>query len=457
MRNKFAFFILTCSFTFRSWLDRNEAPRLINKQTDTKLNDLFLFYFISDPNPKYTCDKITFEEIRKVYDQHSNSSIPSPLNQAAFIAPLNFLEFKPWSNQGFTLTTWLKIDPNQTDKNASFNESVDASTDTKNSTDYNIHSPYCNQSRVHLLSVGTNSLLLSIYICKSDVNTLYFHLTNPNVAQTTRTLSKSNSEHFRCMDTSPTKIRCGKRKCLCSTSTRRRVTRNGNLIPNGNDEHRKKGKNFHADNDGNNCVEPSTSTGGLNNSNMLSQTIQTTKLALKSSLSHFNLFSSGRGGDFSSEFNLMGYPLELKGVKLHSNKWMLFSMSASFTGMEIQLHVKLDSSQSYVIKMPCSYSQINSKWEKFKVLCIGNKTENLFGEPMSPTTEDNQCFKYCLSNVLLFRKSLRDDTMLANLYALGPDCVNFSHCQVNIYIISICCETFSVLSSNFKTLRRSEI
>lgn len=385
---------------------------------------------------------MVFDEIKKSYDHLTSQEIRSPLTQAAYIAPLNFMNFKPWSYEGFTLSSWLRINPNQTPRTDIFDAALNlnGNSDENRTTDPDLCSPHCfYRNKVHLLSVGTSSLLLSIYICITDVNTLYFQLTNPS-AQPPKNMTKSNSDFFRNADgTLKSKT---KPRCMCSLMKRRRGVRNGDVnnmeVKDGKKRNR---RTVTIDNDANGCAQASCSATNPS-SNVFSQTINNTKLALKSSLSHFNLFSSGRNNDLDTDFNLMGYPLELKGVKLYKNKWMLFSMTTSFTGTDIQLQVKIDNSQTFVVNLPCSHSQINSKYEKFKVICIGSKVE-VPAETISDTTSsddsfntsintiaEKQAFKYSLSNVLLFRKGMNDKEILANLYALGPDCVNFTQCQV---------------------------
>lgn len=414
--------------------------------TKSLLNKCVLILFVSlDDNVKFTCDKVIFEDIKKIQDQLDSQKIRSALTQAAYIAPLNFMDFKPWSIDGFTLTSWLHINEMSTTRSdfldtTHINGIANGHLDDSRIIDPDLCSPHCfYRNKVHLFSVGTSSLLLSIYICVNDVNTLYFQLTNPS-AQPPRNMVKSSSDYFR--HDSTLKGR-SKPQCVCTLMKRRRSARNGDCPIDGGREGRKKNrKTVTIDTGVNGCIQTSTAASG---SNVLSQTIHTTKLALKSSLSHFNLFSSGRNNDLDSEFNLMGYPLELKGVKLNKNKWMLFSMATTFTGTDIQLTVKIDNSQSFVVNIPCSHSQINSKYEKFKVLCIGSKVE-MAPENMSDTTSssnesintsmntlaEKQAFKYSMSNVLLFRKGLTDREILANIFALGPDCVNFTQCQVRM-------------------------
>lgn len=106
--------------------------------------------------------------------------------------------------------------------------------------------------------------------------------------------------------------------------SRKRHQRNGDVASDGKEGKRKNKKTVTIETEANGGAQPSVSSSNGIGSNVLSQTLHNTKQALKSSLS--SLFSSNRNNDLDSEFNLMGYPLELKNAKLQKNKWMLLSV-----------------------------------------------------------------------------------------------------------------------------------
>lgn len=379
------------------------------------------------------------------------------MTQAAYISPLNYINFKPWSNEGFTLTSWLRISPNQVASSIDtddFKGSIDIANgildDDFQYNDSCSHNCFY-RNKLHLLSVGTNSLLLSIYLSANDVNTFHFQLTNPS-AQVGKAITKSHSDNFRCPENALSRSR--KARCICSTMKKRRMAKNAVSFHNDAKQNKKRDKeNIHNHSNGDRvsdksspeqttAVSAATSTSTTTtttSSNVLSATIQTTRMALKSSLSHFNLFTSTRNNDAEVESNFVGFPIELKGVKLHKNRWTLFSMSSSFTGTEIRLQIRLDNSTVFVVNMPCSHSNINARWEKFKIICIGHKYNaasdqasslNTTGKSSISSQSEAEGFTYSLSNILLFRKRVIDDELLHNLYAFGPDCVNFTQCQV---------------------------
>lgn len=49
--------------------------------------------------------------------------------------------------------------------------------------------------------------------------------------------------------------------------------------------------------------------------------------------------------------------------------------------------------------------------------------------------DDFDGLNYSLANVMVFKKSLTQPEVLANLVALGPDCNNLTHCHVSLNTI----------------------
>lgn len=388
---------------------------------------------------------MTFENIKKICNSHEQHKIKSPFSQAAYIAPLGDLSFKPWSKDGFTVTSWLRL-------NSDLGTATDCQKDI-NARSHDVDEEVTNQSsgictqqclcknKQHFISIGTSAMVLSIYLCVTNVNTMYFQLTNPNV-QFHKGISKSHSEHFRCSETTVVANGSKKSKCTCSSSKKRRGSKKDSTL---HHETRHSRKTKIKENHSKESSEEQSST-----SNVLSATINTTRLALKSSLSHFSLFSANRHNDKEADTDLIGFPVEMKGIKLYKNRWTLFSVSSTYTGTDVQVQIYIDNSPVTTIDLPCPHVQIDAKREKFSILCIGHRhstststtptkikdigSPEITLDPPVHSEIDAPSFKYSLSNVLLFRKRAIDKEILANLYALGPDCVNFAQCQVsNLY------------------------
>lgn len=369
--------------------------------------------------------------------------IKSPFTQAAYIVPLNDLCFKPWTKDGFTFTSWLRLNSDQgldDIHNEQPHSTLDASEFDKINHDTNICSQHCVcRNKQHFISIGTNVMMLSIYLCVTNVNTMYFQITNPSVA-THKGISKSHSEHFRCVDSVVVAngTKNAKNQPYNASNKRRRNYKKDNPINNDATPTRPNRKPRSKENHKKIIAEP-TSTSNV---------LAATRMALKSSLSHFNLFSLNRQHDKENESNAVMCPIEIRGVKLHKNRWTLFSLAANFSDGEIQLQIFIDNIPSARINLPCSNFPNDTKKDKISVMCIGHK----HSQPPTPLTPlikikdstspdfiqeaadfEAHSFRYSLSNVLLFRHKALDKEMLANLYALGPDCVNFAQCQVNFF------------------------
>lgn len=351
------------------------------------------------------------------------------------------MSFKPWTKDGFTCTTWLRLNSNLESinhRNGEHQEPALSQAVTEMNTIENEKSGFCSQqcqckNKQHLISIGTSSMVLSIFLCVTNVNTMYFQLTNLNT-QHQKSISKSHSEHFRCLDTA---LANGTKKSKCTNCTPARKRRNTKRDLNLHHETRRRPRSK----ENANKESPDEQSSA---SNVLSATINTTRNALKSSLSHFNLFSSNRNGEKDTDANSIGAPVEMRGIKLYKNRWTLFSLAACYVGNEVHLQIVVDNSPSVLLKLPCANQPADTRKDKINVLCIGHRyvqpsppTKIKDFLPMEPTSAaiiqteaESHTFRYSLSNVLLFRKRALNREILANLYALGPDCINFAQCQI---------------------------
>lgn len=357
----------------------------------------------------------------KIHNNHEVQKFNSPFTEAAIIVPLKELNFKPWTKDGFSISSWFRVNSIVPHKNAFDQDQRDLTAQRafttindfeKDKNTNNISSQQCLcKSRQHLISIGSNSMLLSIYICASHVNTMFVHVTNMN-AHHYKGSARNHVEMFQSSEAS------GNAKIKAALSKRRRSTKRDRLT---------------RDNSNKDLIDSPTSS-----SNVLSATINSTKTALKTGLSHLNLFSSTRNHDKDHEAHVI--PIELKGIKIPKNRWTLFVVAARIVDKTIQLEVFVDNSATLQIDVPCSHMFNDIKKDKFSVLCIGHKCtpnkakecpSNVPTDHIDETDKGLHEFTYSLSNVLLFKQQLFDRETFTNLYALGPDCINFTQCQVN--------------------------
>lgn len=435
---------------------RQVGDRSDRGQTNSHLT---LWHF-ADDDVKHNCDPIIFESIKKVYMNHEQHRVKSPFTQSAYIAPsLNDFNIKPWTKDGFTITSWLRINSDSIQGVSAIGTASGDDAPTASESDLCTQRCVC-KNKQHFLSIGTSSMVLSIYLCVTNVNTMYFQLSNPSAQLTHKSIAKSHSEHFSMSLANGTK----KPKCAtCASVTSSMKKRRASAKKEATEALRqyRKSKIKDSQNKMNGHSGEGTATGtdeqsSSSASKVLSTTINNTRLALKSSLSHFSLFSSSKhassaggekeGGDTS----LIGLPVEIKGVKLHRNRWTLFSMATCYTGSDVQLQICIDHSPTITIDLPCAQVQLDSKREKFSIIGIGHKYPTLSPtkqKDIDESYETNTNVKYSISNVLLFRKRTIDREILANLYALGPDCVNFAQCQIGNVIPNLGIPTTSKLQT----------
>lgn len=99
-----------------------------------------------------------------------------------------------------------------------------------------------------------------------------------------------------------------------------------------------------------------------------------------------------------------------------------------------QIRITIDGLDQHDIHLP--YSSQSTAKDKFQILCVGHKisTNNDSKMPDSDGSTDEQCIEqplaYSLANVCVFHKCLYNPAILSSLITLGPDCTNFTSCQV---------------------------
>lgn len=181
---------------------------------------------------------------------------------------------------------------------------------------------------MHLLSVGSSKLLFSVYVSSSDVSTFYIQLSKPNAQFSEKKIPKLTRSSTEIVpDQIPTRK---KSPCPCSSQQRRRKSHK-TISPirdetaTQQEKQREYVKNSNA--------KLADEHLGLNVLSSTYHAVKSTHIAIRNSLSQFNLFSStGNDEYFTSQI-----PLEVKSLKLLHNKWSHVSFSVLFTGSEIKV------------------------------------------------------------------------------------------------------------------------
>lgn len=99
-----------------------------------------------------------------------------------------------------------------------------------------------------------------------------------------------------------------------------------------------------------------------------------------------------------------------------------------------QIRITIDGLDQHDIHLP--YSSQSAAKDKFQILCVGHKLS--VNENKTPYSSNysgdcqwiEQPLPYSIANVCVFHKCLYNSAILANLVSLGPDCTNFTLCQV---------------------------
>lgn len=72
----------------------------------------FSFQFhLSDESIKATCDPLILKYIKEIHDYHVYHNLKTSFTQSTYAIPLNYINFNPWHQLGFTVTAWFHFKP----------------------------------------------------------------------------------------------------------------------------------------------------------------------------------------------------------------------------------------------------------------------------------------------------------------------------------------------------------
>lgn len=360
-------------------------------------------------------DQSILKIFKPIFENHITRNIKTPITQSKYVIPLLNDDFKPFTTNGFSVTTWVKL----SEKN--LNEKHD---DDEIEHDH-----------THLISLGNIKLLFSIYIDPNDGSSIYLHLTRPNGEPRSRIQSPE-----RYADISPT--------TSGTNHTRKIRKRLIDIAP------IHQGLNVILDSCDDSILEynslpleerppiNSNEPKVINNkseSRVLSNTcqaIKTTKSILRSSLSSFSIFSRNAKQNSIRIDEIQ--PIQLQNIRLQKGKWthMCFAVETVDNGIVVKITV--DGTEQEAIKIHCS-SSVFSNLKKVKPNFV------MLGE-QSDASSVNERVKYSVSNMMVFKEALRDFSVVATLVSLGPDVVNFSSSMVSLKNF----QNYNILASSFK-------
>lgn len=294
----------------------------------------------AEANVTSNCDTHLHRLIQGFRDVHLSNKLLTPFTEASQIIPLNFLDFKPWNNQGFTVSTWIEIE---------------ATEDLQLSS--------------HLISLGSEKLMVTIYINFEGTFNVNVIKPNQNFSDSSSKLSKpqltstpvgsSNKENVNITNIFGIALAALKESDAPHIRTR-------GFLKNG----KKKAS-----------VDEAETTRRL----------KTSKISVKS-----------------------------KRLKIKSERWTHVCFTVRCNENELKLLITVNGTEQEFLEIPVDgmgESDINGM---LQLLCIG--AHNL-------AAKQSTALKYSISNVMLFRTILATPSETSHLFSLGPDCESFIDCE----------------------------
>lgn len=286
---------------------------------------------LSDTTQRLLCDPVMLKGVLNVHDYHRKFKFESPFTRSALIYPIPVSKFRPWTNSGFTLTTWMK-----------WTESCAGARETAKA----------GEEKCHVWSVGSNKVLLSLYLnCSSGQ--LSVEVTRPNA-----TLTKEMVQRAR---------------------------RGNSATP-----------------------HPPTANGNNNGS-------------AKRSSSVTNLFMKTMRVEYP-DYCITKHALPL-GRKLAAHQWQYLAWSVAIFPDQIVLVMTVAGAEQFTVHLPLENGLHATKTSSFSVLCVGETNGTGCAWPGSG--------RYSTTGVMLFKKSIPELQVLAELMGYGPDLTHPAlRCQV---------------------------
>ncbi|XP_055371795.1 lysosomal-trafficking regulator [Condylostylus longicornis] len=366
-----------------------------------------LFPIKSDGSISSTCNPLIFEQVQKIRNYHEYHNLKTPFTNAACILPIS--NTKIWASDGFTLSTWIQIKKNQNILQTSLQ---------------NIDENWNKNQLTHVVSFGTNQIMLSIYI-NSNYN-LLFETSKPNVELN----ADSNSEEV--VET----------KQFKNDFILRRKRLKKNVVETAVKEPQSAQALSELSSAKPSCSSPNNKENYppkiLQNQNLLQNeksgivnAFKSTKMAILNSFNQFSIFNSQSDPDDPFEST----SIELKYFKLAAQKWTHLCFSVDIKSNLFNITVIIDGSEQYLISLPCINLQNALKNDTLHIICIGQSIFNFRSDAQFNRNEnefklDEMSLEYSLSNILIFDKAFGSKTLISNLTALGPDALNLTRCQI---------------------------
>ncbi|XP_075162277.1 lysosomal-trafficking regulator mauve [Haematobia irritans] len=353
----------------------------------------------------------------------------TPITRSPCILPVTHARL--WSSEGFTVSLWLHAKGSQNHKSTS--QIID--DDTRSSNDIYM--------KTHILSIGTNQAMLSIYL--NNNMHLVFETYKPN-AEIARHANTTIS------DTSETK--------------HDDITNNPPRSP----EMKRNKKNNHTNNFNSpdaECHEMDVlhSTKAANTSSPLSKALKQTKNVILNSFSNMHLFN---GHSELPEYFESSH-MELKQYRMNRNKWTHFTFAVEMLNDCLELCIHIDGLEQYRVSLPFHNIRLLTRTYTFQAIALGDgivsKSPNNTSCTESRSTLDSFPMRLSMTNLILFKRSIKLKDIILNLTAMGPDFTELTQCHVAnlkpnygyLNFSKLNGEDFSSFMDSMKLLRESRI
>lgn len=259
---------------------------------------------------------------------HYSQLLSTALTRPTYLIPTDTIDFRPWSKGGFTVATWIQVQSMARVSGAASHSSGfggGLSGRSEPSSTYSTAERSMRGSgddKSHLLSVGTDRLMLSIQVNVHEPATLHLLLTRPDQPISARTTRNHSGDD-----------------AVNTNATTPRAAAAWQRSPNPR-------------------ISPHSAAGadplGLNVLSSTAQAFQTTRIALRNSLSQFNMFvtasaaaaataatASANAAGHEADRMSVWHSVEVKGVRLTRGKWTHLAFSVMVSERDLTVSVQI--------------------------------------------------------------------------------------------------------------------
>ncbi|XP_053952827.1 lysosomal-trafficking regulator [Anastrepha ludens] len=363
-------------------LNHNCGSKLKRPQPMVELE----FPIMMDGKCTSTTDQRLTMEIDRIRNQHIAAQATTPLSRTPCIIPVTHARL--WGNDGFTLSFWLQMKGKPYSKSSSL------------LVEDEIHSSHEYYLRTHIVSIGTNQVMISAYV---DSNMkLVFETCNPGAEIQIKSPVGTQLPSQPASEISEKKN---------ETSSKDESNRNINYS-------------------GSCKSKPATSKTTpeeASNSSTLRVALKQTKLVILNSFNNMHLFKY-----HNNHQSYENSTIDLKSFRFTKNRWRHVAFGVCTHQDYIELIVYIDGVEQDIVNLHFRNIKNFLRNHSFQVICLGDSLSNL-GDNNEPQRSpvDGYPMPFSISNLLLFNCKFPAWETIANLTAMGPDFSELAPLQVN--------------------------